>query len=362
MSMNEIIKEMKEVNQISITTAKSYNTQLLLYEQFQKASMQDMIEEAEREEEQGIKKRKRKIKQRLLEYRNYLMENGYENSTINKKIQIIKTIYNFYELDIPRLSNVQEIKEAYNFVPTADEVKQMVIATPSIKTQAIIMFLYSSGCGRKEASELTIGDFKHAVSEYTKKTDIQEIITVLESLDQVIPTFHIRRVKTNNPYITFCTTECVKKICLYLKQELRHRELNDDEALFNIVPQSITAIFGRLNEKLNYGKIGNHNRIHPHTLRTHFATTLKKSKVDTINIHFMMGHRIDDVSAAYFKADPEELKEEYIKVYSELSLFEKPTVVEINSDDRKELEALREETSILKKQLEEISRLIKTRD
>ena len=60
---------------------------------------------------------------------------------------------------------------------------------------AIICFMVSSGCAKREVLNLTIGEYIKALSDYTDKKDIYEIIEDLGDAENVVPTFNIRRQK-----------------------------------------------------------------------------------------------------------------------------------------------------------------------
>lgn len=55
--------------------------------------------------------------------------------------------------------------------------------------------MVSSGCAKREVLNLTIGEYIKALSDYTNKKDIYEIIEDLGDAENVVPTFNIRRQK-----------------------------------------------------------------------------------------------------------------------------------------------------------------------
>ena len=88
----------------------------------------------------------------------------------------------------------------------------MGIASPVMK--AAILFIASSGCARAETLSLTIQDYIDALAEYLpqRKMNIFEVINLIEDDETIIPTFNIRRKKTNKYYTTYCSSEAVKAI------------------------------------------------------------------------------------------------------------------------------------------------------
>ena len=67
----------------------------------------ELIEEADNEEEQSIRWKNRKIKQRLITYRNHLYEN-YVKSTADLKFALVKTFYKHHEIEIHDLPPVNK--------------------------------------------------------------------------------------------------------------------------------------------------------------------------------------------------------------------------------------------------------------
>lgn len=92
----------------------------------------------------------------------------------------------------------------------------IVISDPRMK--AIMLFICSSGCARAETLSLTVQDYMDALSEYLprRKMNIFEIIDYLNDVDDIVPTFNIRRIKTNKYYTTYCSPEAVKAINAYI--------------------------------------------------------------------------------------------------------------------------------------------------
>ena len=116
--------------------------------------MVELIEEAENEEEQGIRWKHRTLKKRLIQYRTYLYQN-YMSSTAKMMFSKILTIYKHYEIeihDLPKLSvkkGHQNPPITFNDLPDKDIIKKALdISKPRMR--AIILFISSSGCGRTE--------------------------------------------------------------------------------------------------------------------------------------------------------------------------------------------------------------------
>ena len=165
-------------------------------------SLTELLEEAEAEEDAGIKWKKRKLKRRLLTFRQYLLDN-FSLNTVKAMFTPILVIYRYYEIELFELPPIN--KKAANTsapiqfedLPDKEIIRKAVdVATPTIKP--IILFMASSGCARMETLNLTIGDYIEAVSEYTSETNIFDIIEDLGDCEGVVPTFTSKDKKQEN--------------------------------------------------------------------------------------------------------------------------------------------------------------------
>ncbi|MCE7698486.1 MAG: hypothetical protein K8E24_006480 [Methanobacterium paludis] len=77
--------------------------------------------------------------------------------------------------------------------------------------------------------------------------------------------------------------------------------------------------YRRINEKAGFPKVNEVILLRPHSLRKLFATTLEKNRMPHLMTRWLLGHTIDGTTDAYFKADSETLKVEYLEVVDQLS-------------------------------------------
>ena len=186
----------------------------------------------------------------------------------------------------------------------------------------------------------------------------------------------ISRVKTGMAYVTYNTPESSKYILKYLEYRFNNnRPIKSlDSPLFlsshnqRINHNGYSLIFQRMNEKAGFPrrpKTGVHSKgrhfITSHVLRKTFATILYGAKWDKLKVDWLLGHRIDDVSSAYFKIRPDVLLEEYRKVVNKLSVNENLAYTEVTDKDYKkaleridELEKNQEDMANLRKLVENL--------
>ena len=350
-----IVDEISMTKDLAKNTTMGYITALNLYSQYHQLPMQELLNEADIEEEEGIRLKRRKIKQRLLNFRQHLIEQGRQPLTINTHVGKIISTYRFYEIETPLIPNVKNMThELIEDIPTKEHIKTVLETTNNIGLQALILFMSSSGTSRNEALSITIQDFITATKDYHHESSIENVITALEQQDNVVPMFQLYRKKTHYPYITFCTPEATKKILTYLKHRINreyykagirpdnNHTVNPEDKLFHFHPRVVNTSFERLNDKLGWGSKGNHRFFHTHALRKFFATELIKTDMDSMTIDFLSGRKISRTHEAYFKADPQRLKQKYMQFMPQLFISEKVNVRDVTTKELRELEHYRE--------------------
>ena len=92
---NELLNEIHMVKNHSKGTKKLYKFAVDRYTEYNSMTLEELLEEAEMEEEQGIRWKKRKLKRRLIGFRQYLLEN-YCLNTVKSIFHPIMHIYKYY--------------------------------------------------------------------------------------------------------------------------------------------------------------------------------------------------------------------------------------------------------------------------
>ena len=309
-----------------------YNHALTKYENFNGLTLNELLDEADNEEEQKIRWKRRTLKSRLIDFRNYLIDCGYAKETINTMMKRVTTFYRHYEIEIHHLpkvniKNCTEIK-----LPTKDDLQKAVnISKPLMKS--IILFLATSGMSKVDMLKLTISDFIEATKEYHNETDIYKVLDILKEKDDIIPTFSLVRTKTNKFHYTFCSPEATIAIIQYLLS--RADVLTQDSKLFKISYHWLTVKFEDLNQHLNLGVTeGNEYCVlRCHTLRKYHATTLKDDGLSIDVINSFQGKARNKVDAAYFVDTPEKLKVRYMEHVSSLAVDMEIKNIDLKSEE-----------------------------
>lgn len=316
MKDEEILNEFCETRNLSPNSKVLYKHYFKAYSEFTGKTLYELLEEAEAEEEKGIRWKKRKIKTRLITYRNYLTDK-FMGKTAKGMFNAVKTFYTHHEIEIHSLPSWNEKQLQHSVINYTDlpdrEVIKASLDIANKMMQALILFMSSSGCARRETLNLTIDDFIAATSEYHNETDIHKVIEKIDNREDIVPMFHLRRQKTNKHYVTFCSPESVQHIINYLKS--RGDKLNTtphEKRLFKTNMSYLNQLFAELNTKLGLGKIGPYIRLRSHMLRKFHASQLYNDGCSMDFVDALQGRGKDSTHSSYFMEDPEKLKQEYV--------------------------------------------------
>ncbi len=371
----DFIEERKLTNE---STIGGYLTSLTGYCDYHGMSIEELVEEAEQEEDNGIRLKKRKIKKRLIEYRNHLYDKKYSNKTIKSKMSDIIFFFDRCEIEIPKLGRKENVPYdrsiSFDEVPKKEHVKKAIETTTSIKNRALYLFCMSSCSGSAEAREFTIEEYIRGVKGIPDNIDITDI-NIEEVLDEVekdlnealenpqdqnesiVPVFHFVRKKKKRDYFTCITPEANQYIINYLKTR---EGLTLEDKVFDYSRKSLIRAFQSVNDKNNWGWINRDRQrfFTSHQLRRLGANLIEDEKL----VNQISGRKFDETTEAYFKRDKTKIRKEYFKWLDELTIYQKYRI-NFMTDERyaafaQELRAEKEEKEQYKKELAELKQQI----
>ena len=353
----------------SQATQDHYNAAVNHYCHLNSMTLEELIQEADNEEEAGVRWKNRKIRERLIAFRTYLYEKKSEG-TAKLYLNNIKTLYRHFEIELQSLPrfNSHQINKTYEMsyedILTKKEITDAYYESNNVG-KCIILFLMSSGYSKTDMLNLTVFDFMEACKSYYTSDELIEQLYELKEVDCIIPIFRDDRQKTSKKFTTFCSPEAASHIIQYLigrdaKIKMAYDEADDDEdlpseldicdKLFDISKSHLSYSFRVINKKLNAGATGeDYSRFRCHMLRKFHATTLlNMSEIDwTVNeIDTLQGRSQDKTHRAYFHNNADALKEKYVASVDELMLFRS-----IHSIDEEAYEKLRTENNFYKKEI-----------
>jgi len=332
------------------------------YSDYQGLTLDELLEEADNEEEQGIRWKRRKLKTRLISYMNHLKKEMLLSSA-KTYFSTIKAFYTHHEIEIGTLPrwNTRNANLSQPIHPDdmlSKEIIREALKIANSTLRPIILLEASSGMTRSDVLGLTINDFLKATSEYHQQDNIQEAVKVMLSFDQdIIPTFHLRRSKNNKYLVTFCSPEATVEICKYLqlrdqRNKKYHRPLlSNIDRLFKIHPSTYIDKFTELNNALNRGKCGTYGQFRGHMLRKFHATSLEKHGMSRPLVNVLQGKSNNAVDDVYFLEDTETLRHEYIQAMQGVLIYTDVKEITMYSPEYQKLE---QENQQYKENLDEL--------
>jgi len=346
----------------------------------------ELIEEAEEQIKAGKLLRERNYFKYFIRFEQHLKEGGYADSTTSGYIFCVKALYQFYQIyDLPKkpyrkTSAVNAIESNNNAKITKKDIQDMLNACRYLRDRAIITSIASSGIGSAELRALAIEDFLKGYDEGTSLTKLS-----------------LRRVKTNNDFITFLSPEATEGVGEYLEKERgikvwsyekdgegkeirkfvreglkKHKE----EPLFaetkrvaiktrediGLSRNGLIRIFKDISRRLKRDIVNEdrtqqnlvYNELRAHNLRKYFNTEMKNAGAPEYAVEFFMGHKVDSTRAVYYLRNEKELTDIYLKYMPAVIIQPTETQV-LASEEYKELkDALKQRNGEVAKLREEM--------
>jgi len=351
---DQLFKLLIQNRGIKTGTILRYKAYLELYCNFLGKTPTQLIDDAEKQEDEGLRMRSRNIKKYLLDFKEHLEKNNYSPKTINSTLTIIRSFYNEFEIQLPRMNLRKKYKkEVAEDIPNKKDIR-FALKYVNPKYKAIILIISSSGMGSAEVRSLTYGHLLISLKDYLnypKNTfvSVDDLIQLVEEKEKenipIVPIWKITRIKTETPIITFSTPESLTAILEYLKidppeklESFLFRSNRKKETELGGIP--LSQYFKKLNDKCGFGEPDRQVKFRSHAVgRKYFATTLNDVGIPQLTIDFFLGHSIDDTTEAYIKPKVETLKNHYLKCIKSLSI-EDVEVRVLESEDKKRLNEL----------------------
>ncbi|MDO5811350.1 MAG: hypothetical protein Q4Q37_09655 [Methanobrevibacter sp.] len=286
-------------------------------------SLCELLDEAILEQESHVPENKLMIYDRIIDFRNYMVEN-YTGHTIANSVSKIKTFYHYNRVHIPFIPplNVKSVRKndaiSYDELLTRDELRDaMCIADDNLRLWILVML--SSGSSRAEAKSMTNETFFKGTQSYHCKDDFCDALKYLSLRDNVVCTCRMIRSKTDTPYYTFLNPECVQEIA---RVKLKQRDYDLDSPLLKYGLNHVNYKFKQINDMLGLGTVGGFSKFRPHMIRKFNASHLNHD-LDMDLVDLLHGRGKSKTRKAYFKDNPLELKLKYVEAMNNISLYRK---------------------------------------
>ena len=314
---NDLLMDFCKNRNLKLTTVKTYSAAIRKYESFHNNSIKFLINEAISDENTYIPLKNRRIKKRLLNFRNYLIAN-YSINTVRTYFSRIMAFYKHFEIELPYLNDIKfdnAYLSSYLDLPTKKDIME-ACSISRLSFKAVVLFISSSGCAKAETLSLAVGDFVRATDDYHSGGSIEDILDELAIRKDVVAGFYLKRIKTGKFYYTFCSPEA----SFYIVNYLRSREgLSLDDKLFDFSDDSLMYNFKKVNDRLGMGFVGNYRFFRSHSLRKFHASNIGLS-ADYVDE--LQGRAKTKVHEAYIKTNPKKLKEIYMRAMHNVMVFD----------------------------------------
>lgn len=369
-SLDPLIDQWFVKNNIRTGTQRSYKVAINKYCEWTKLTPSQLIDQAEVEEDAGVRIRNRKIQSYFIGFKKILKESNVAPSTMNLYLSAIRSFYDAFDIIVPKIRNEKgdiSLEKNQGKLITKDEILKFANASPP-REKALIYLMALSGMAQNEARHIPIDKFLQSASESLEKNidSYEKLFENEKNLENEILTLHIVREKVNYRHFTFIPPEATREIINYLKERVYGRNekiriIDNEEPLFvnnlgkELSTDSIVTNFRRLGEQVGFNKKKNAYCFwRAHSLRKYFISTIINELGDKVFADFLAGHKIDDTTRAYWIADTEKLKKRYLNILPYLSL-DNIKVKDIESNEyqklNKELERLKHENEEIKKDI-----------
>lgn len=341
------------------STEYNYIRAMVIYTEYAGKSPKELIAEAEKEIKAGLLPRERTVKRDLIGFRRCLQGKKLSPLSVKSYMTRITNFYKAFDIEIPKIPKserkAQPLPENHE-IPTKEELQEVLKVCDLIE-KAIVLVGASSGLSAQEIVNLKVKDFTKGYDPVTEVT-----------------TLKLRREKVGFDFITFLSPEASRAVNEFIEYRNREIKSSDKHRINQVKKQNVTnengyLFIGRLippeflktnNEELRKIEVrsllkiyrtisekarkntpkGDWNLIRSHNMRKYFNSAMLNAGADSFHVEFFMGHTLDDTKAAYFRANPEKLRELYLKyvpfltIQKEADISESPEYQRIKQENR----------------------------
>ncbi|MCO5382607.1 MAG: tyrosine-type recombinase/integrase [Methanosarcina barkeri] len=354
------VQQWLEIVNIRENTINSYLLGMQAYTEFTNKNPEQLLNEADKEQDDNIKVRNRAVNKYLYGFRNHLQQQGLAPLTIKNYINGAKSFYRAFDIEFKSVK--QEgvtVKQENRKIPTIEDIRDVLkVCDPFEK--ALILVGCSSGLDGSTICNITVEQFKKG---YDSKTGITTLI--------------LRRQKTDVDFVTFLTPEASEAVWNYLNYRARTVDTTLKNRLDQLAKQKVYAdtnylfilrkvhvdflkdfdeekrkinrsplmkIYREISTKANKStEKGKFNYIRSHNCRKFFDSTMLNNGCDYLHTEEYMGHALPGTQGHYFTPNVDELKTYYTKFIPYLTIQKK-----LNVSESPEYQSIKSENDILR--------------
>jgi len=398
----QINKKWKYKNQLADSTYHVYQTPIQHYIKATGMTLQQLYEEAIREEDQAVPRYRKKINDHILEYQIYLDEQNLKENTKSNYLNAIKSFYKSLDITLPTINNkYDETPDPKNTEKMiTKKIIQLMIQNARTRDKAILSFAAMTGQSPDEIRHLTIQQIMDSWNtELEQKLfNIDDIFTNRKQiLDLTATKLSMIRHKTKHHYWVYLPSETSKYIIDYLYErqngtnsKLKPNSTNDLLFLTKTGKKfsrtAVGKIFTTIGKRCGFEnpelfddetrlllsrEDGQHRVWRAYNYRKYFTNTCRRyagTTLDSTTEHvfsgreladFWIGHTIKGSIKHYIQyddTDVDEMKQQYLQVLPYLSIETK--VSRYTTEDKQKLKEMEANYAQVQKELEELREYI----
>ncbi|CAI4043396.1 integrase [uncultured archaeal virus] len=333
---DQLIQTFFNSNSYSANTRRLYTLILENYRTFQNISLEELLNEAEKEEDEGVKRRRRRINLRVSNWKANLEAEGKSPHTIKSYVNAVIGFYDYYDITPPKIKNKQGdlgLEQNQGRLLKREEIRKMVDSGDT-RTRAIIYSLALTGLSQAELRKITIQQLLQAASDALNRPirTIEDFLDAEKDLDNEILTIYITRTKVHHRFFTFIPPEATRQIIAYLRERLHSKNTKIRPTLEGkifvmydgqpITEHAMREVIVNAGEKAGFqrNKEGAFAWWRGHALRKYFVSTIKNKTGNIELAEWLIGHKPRYTDNTYWFKDVEDMKKSYIQALEFLSI------------------------------------------
>lgn len=360
----QLIRKWFSLRSLAKSTQETYLVYLKQFLKYHNTTLYDIYRKAYTEQEDKVPETIRQLTNYILDYKYYLDNSNYSDSTKYLKLKVIISFCRAYKLEIPEIRQKRAICEAKNYErPITKEELLLMLNTSPLREQAFLALQATSGMGSKEVRTLTVLDVLNSINKECN-VHYQSIAEILNNKDEILKhkcfEFNIVREKVNYRYITYTTREGMERLLRYIEYRYYYctnqLEIKDDVDEFIFVTnvgepmeqRTVTAMYRIMGERVGFKTKPHQYRFwRSHNIRKYFYNIVEGC-VGSEYADEWLGHVPSTVTRAYARREYR-MRNAYINCIPYLSLtdnFEKG-----NGRVERKIQQLQEELERLRNEL-----------
>jgi len=358
---SKAVKRWLLIGNFADNTGQGYTLGLHKYCNFHKMTPEALIEEAEAET--NLSPMRQNIVVRLAEFKNSISDLAVNTQNFN--LTGVRSFYRNFYINIPTNPNKTSENGKTTLVKNDwrgfnKNVVRECLKHLNLRNRAILLTIVSSGMARNEIMNLKLDDIKDV--------DNQNITTV-----------DLQRIKSGTNYRTFLSPEATQAIKSYLAERKARGEkygvVDDNPYLFitlydnhkkggrkifeKLTVDGFNSIFIRMTEKMGHEfqtDDGTFNMLRSHNFRKFFLSAMQNNGLPKWQCEHQMGHTLNSLDKAYFVAEKNKMKQNYIKHLDAISV--ETEIKEVSIEESEKFQKMQAEYTEMKSQMNNLDTLV----